>query len=273
MLVVGLTSALLLARHGYQVDVVARDLASDSTSQAFASPWAVGARSVTLGILNLALELTFFLIFVPGRAMVPDFVTFERLSTVQMGSRGLVSDRPSFATPISCSSFFPSYSKQLAKLIPDVAMRIKIRRFEPTEAGLLEHWYKDVVPNVGRPRLRSIGASRLLLTREDASLRPLQYRRLSAAECPANEVGVEFDSLSINAPLYIAWLAQECGRLGVKFHRKTLRSISQAFDVAPRVKIVVNATGLGALILALALSPVSLVLTVLTSFLQAQNRS
>ena len=39
--VLGLTSALVLARKGYKVHIVARDLPSDKDSQAFASPWAV----------------------------------------------------------------------------------------------------------------------------------------------------------------------------------------------------------------------------------------
>lgn len=38
--VIGLTCALVLAEAGYSVNVVARDLPDDSTSQQFASPWA-----------------------------------------------------------------------------------------------------------------------------------------------------------------------------------------------------------------------------------------
>lgn len=41
--VIGLTSALLLARSRsplYNITIIARDLATDSQSQAFASPWA-----------------------------------------------------------------------------------------------------------------------------------------------------------------------------------------------------------------------------------------
>lgn len=37
---IGLTSAILLAESGFLVDVVARDLPTDTESQAFASPWA-----------------------------------------------------------------------------------------------------------------------------------------------------------------------------------------------------------------------------------------
>jgi hypothetical protein len=40
LLVVGLTAALALAEAGHSVEVVARDLPGDSTSQQFASPWA-----------------------------------------------------------------------------------------------------------------------------------------------------------------------------------------------------------------------------------------
>lgn len=39
--VLGLTSALVLARQGYSVHIVARDMPEDKDSQAFASPWAV----------------------------------------------------------------------------------------------------------------------------------------------------------------------------------------------------------------------------------------
>ena len=40
--VIGLTTALVLARRGLKVQVFARELSSDSLSQDWASPWAVG---------------------------------------------------------------------------------------------------------------------------------------------------------------------------------------------------------------------------------------
>ena len=39
--VIGLTTALILARRGLRVKIIARDLPSDVKSQDFASPWAV----------------------------------------------------------------------------------------------------------------------------------------------------------------------------------------------------------------------------------------
>lgn len=39
-------------------------------------------------------------------------------------------------------------SARLSELIPVCAMKLPARRFAPTEADLLNHWYKDVVPRV-----------------------------------------------------------------------------------------------------------------------------
>jgi len=52
--------------------------------------------------------------------------------------------------------------------------------------------------------------------------------------------------LSVNAPIYIRWLADELRKLGVEFKRRTLASLDQAFEVFDGVSLVVNATGLGA---------------------------
>jgi glycine/D-amino acid oxidase-like deaminating enzyme len=47
--VIGLTAALLLARRGYAVEVVARNLPGDSLDQDWASPWA-GANWCPFGV-------------------------------------------------------------------------------------------------------------------------------------------------------------------------------------------------------------------------------
>jgi len=98
----------------------------------------------------------------------------------------------------------------------------KTRRFATTaegEAGLLHHWYKDIVHD---------------------------YRLLRPDECPAGFVGVEFGTLSINAPAYIKWLGVQLRQKGVQIERRSVTALSEAFDEFGGVGVVVNATGLGA---------------------------
>lgn len=52
--------------------------------------------------------------------------------------------------------------------------------------------------------------------------------------------------MSVNAPVYIRWLADELRKLGVVFERQALASLDQAFESFGGVSLVVNATGLGA---------------------------
>lgn len=113
---------------------------------------------------------------------------------------------------------------KLAALIPSgVAMALpKTRRFAPAEEGevaLLNHWYRDVVPS---------------------------YRLLEPAECPAGFIGVEFETLSINAPAYIRWLAEQLRKRGGVIERRSVGALSEAFGEFGGVEVVVNATGLGA---------------------------
>ncbi|KAM0791042.1 hypothetical protein ACM66B_004338 [Microbotryomycetes sp. NB124-2] len=177
--VIGLTCSLVLARQGYKLDIVARDLPQDKDSQAFASPWA-------------------------GANWCP-FVNPQESST---SKRICEWERESFA--------------RLSELIPrGLAMKLPARRFAQTEEGLLGHWYKDVLP---------------------------RYAVLPQSECPKGAVGVEFETLSVNAPRYIVWLYDELTKLGATFHRRTLNSVDEAFELIGRggVEIVINATGLGA---------------------------
>jgi hypothetical protein len=49
--VIGLTCALVLAQQGHSVRIVGRDLPSDASSTAFASPWAVRASILLANLL------------------------------------------------------------------------------------------------------------------------------------------------------------------------------------------------------------------------------
>ncbi|KAL7421416.1 hypothetical protein Q5752_004301 [Cryptotrichosporon argae] len=168
--VVGLTSALVLARRGYRVEVVARELPGVSdASQDWASPWA-------------------------GANWTP-FVTDPRICAWEV--EGL---------------------RRLEELIPTgLAMKLPVRRFAASEAGLLGHWYEKVVKN---------------------------YRRLEPSACPPNAVGVAYDSVSVNAPYYTQWLQAQCAGLGVTFARREVSSLGSLHG--PGVLAIVNATGLGA---------------------------
>ncbi|GAA5916883.1 hypothetical protein JCM5296_000738 [Sporobolomyces johnsonii] len=173
--VIGLTTALTLARRGYAVHILARDLPEDSDSGAFASPWA-------------------------GANWCP-------FKSLEDGPREAKWEKETF--------------KRLSELVPSgLVLELKgTRRFAQTNAGLLGHWYQDVVP---------------------------RYRLLPASVCPPNAVGVEFDTLSVNAPQYIKWLAAQLRALGVKIERSTVTSIEQAYEAFGGVEVVINATGLGA---------------------------
>lgn len=74
----------------------------------------------------------------------------------------------------------------------------------------------------------------------------MQYASLPPSKCPKGTVGVEFETLSVNAPKYILWLAANLEALGCKIERRTLNSLDDAFRLCSNVALVVNATGLGA---------------------------
>lgn len=198
--VVGLSCGLALAQKGYRVHFVARDLPDDSTSQGFASPWAV------------SLSLFLFLSLDSGDARLtrdPDAqgANWTPFYSRDEGPRQAKWEEATFAKWVS--------------LVPSgLAMWLKkTRRFADSEAGLLGHWYRDTVPN---------------------------YRLLPEGELIEGAVaGAEYDTLSVNAPVYCQYLARELQTLGATFERRTVTSIEQALE-GDDVALLVNATGLGA---------------------------
>ncbi|KAI5476625.1 D-amino-acid oxidase [Pseudohyphozyma bogoriensis] len=155
--VIGLTSALVLARNGYKVHLVARDMPGDKDSQGFASPWA-GANWCPFGKVHRICEW--------------EKETFS-------GAQG---ELDTFTVPIAVLTVIATF----------------------------------------------------------------QYTRLPQSECPPNSVGVKFDTLSINSPVYILWLKSLLEELGVTFERRQIASLDAAFACFGGVGCVVNATGLGA---------------------------
>ncbi|GAA5964453.1 hypothetical protein JCM3765_006285 [Sporobolomyces pararoseus] len=162
----------------------------------------------------------------------------ERGFAVHIVARDLPEDTDSqlFASPYAGANWCPFKNpeegprekkweavtfKRLSEFIPSgLAIALKgTRRFAQNEEQLLGHWYKDVVP---------------------------RYRRLSPSECPEGAVGVEFDTLSVNAPKYCQFLASELRSKGVTIERRYIRDIEEAFESFGGCDIVVNATGLGA---------------------------
>ncbi|KAM0750306.1 nucleotide-binding domain-containing protein [Meredithblackwellia eburnea MCA 4105] len=169
--VLGLTSALVLARKGAKVHIVARDLPSDLDSQSFASPWA-------------------------GANWCP-FSTKKEICDWEAETYG-----------------------RLRELIPSgLAMTLPAIKFAANEEDLLNHWFKDVVTS---------------------------YEVLPPSACPPNTVGVKFESVSVNSPVYIQWLAAELKKLNVLIERRQVRSLDDAFLAFGGVSVVINATGLGA---------------------------
>ncbi|GAA6012521.1 hypothetical protein JCM10207_009028 [Rhodosporidiobolus poonsookiae] len=175
--VIGLTCALTLAKKGYRVHVVARDLPEDTTSQNFASPWA-------------------------GANWTPFFSRED-------GPRECKWEERTF--------------RHWQQLVPSgKALVLKnTRRFGATAKDLLNHWYRDVVPN---------------------------YKDLPSSACPPNAVGATYDTLSVNAPKYCQDLAAQIIALGGTLTRQTVNSLDQAFSSLPYgyPDLLVNATGLGA---------------------------
>nr|ALM22238.1 D-amino acid oxidase [Sporobolomyces roseus] len=164
----------------------------------------------------------------------------EQGYTVHVVARDLPEDTDStaFASPWAGANVCPFKSleegprearwetvtfKKLSTMIPSgLAMTLKgTRRFAHEESQLLGHWYKDVVPN---------------------------YRHLNREECPPNAIGVEFDTISVNAPKYCHYLAHELRSKGVTIERRYVKSIEEVFreTFGARNDFVVNATGLGA---------------------------
>ncbi|BGP37327.1 D-amino acid oxidase [Rhodotorula kratochvilovae] len=156
---------------------------------------------------------------------------------VHFVARDLPEDSTSqgFASPWAGANWTPFYSRdegvrqaaweeatfaRWVSLVPaGLAMWLKdTRRYADTEAGLLAHWYRDITPN---------------------------YRHLSREECPLGAVGVAYDTLSVNAPVYCQYLVKELQKLGATFERRAVTSIEQAFQ-GDDVALLINATGLGA---------------------------
>ncbi|KAL1405782.1 D-amino acid oxidase [Vanrija albida] len=170
--VIGLTTALILARRGYKVHVVAKNLPEDELDQDWSSPWA-------------------------GANWCP-FSSEERVCRWETESLA-----------------------RLRELIPmGLAMPLPVLRYAATDSGLHNHWYKDVAKN---------------------------YRRLKPDECPNGGVGVAFESLSVNAPVYLKWIEAQCRALGVTIVRGEVAALSDV--IKPTTRVVVNATGLGSLTL------------------------
>ncbi|KAJ2993728.1 hypothetical protein NUW58_g70 [Xylaria curta] len=85
-------------------------------------------------------------------------------------------------------------------------------------------WYKDIFP---------------------------QYSRLSQASLPPGcKVGVAFQTVVMNPDRLLPWIQHKLENLGAKFIRAHVQSLSEAVHVARGARIVVNASGLGARVLA-----------------------
>ncbi|KAL8283777.1 hypothetical protein RQP46_005209 [Phenoliferia psychrophenolica] len=157
---------------------------------------------------------------------------------VKIVARDLPEDSYSqgFASPWAGANWCPFVSKEenprlcawekatflkLKQLMPSglVIPLLGTRRFAATEKGLLGHWYRDFVPN---------------------------YRVLKPEECPPGAVGAIFDTVSLNAPQYLRWLAEQIRSRGIIIERSNLLSLDEAFASFGGVDLVVNATGLGA---------------------------
>ncbi|SCV69635.1 BQ2448_2655 [Microbotryum intermedium] len=179
--VIGLTSALVLAQSNHNVTLVARDLPSDVSSQAFASPWA-------------------------GANWCP-----------------FVDPQESVKNKRICDWETQSFAnfQQLIREHGDgkLVMRLPARRYAENEKALLGHWYKSVVP---------------------------RYSTLPSSEVPNNGVGVEFETISVNAPLYCQWLEAQLLSHNATIIRRSLNSLDEALSLAPSCSVIVNATGLGA---------------------------
>ncbi|KAJ5129418.1 nucleotide-binding domain-containing protein [Penicillium bovifimosum] len=77
-----------------------------------------------------------------------------------------------------------------------------------------------------------------------------RYRRLKETELPAgSKLGFDFLTMTINPLRFLPWLKKELERRGVRFIRRTLETLDAARTIA-NCRIVVNASGLGALQLA-----------------------
>lgn len=130
-------------------------------------------------------------------------------------------------------------------MIPSgIAIPLKrTRRFATKESDLLGHWYKSVVPNVRTPSLFSRSHPLKLIPSQQTVE---QYRILDPSECPPNcQYGVEFDTLSVNAPKYCQYLANNLRSKGVVIERRFVRSIEEAFETFGGVDLIINASGLG----------------------------
>jgi D-amino-acid oxidase len=68
---------------------------------------------------------------------------------------------------------------------------------------------------------------------------------MKPSELPKGTVGVEFSSISVNAPQYILWLAAQLKKGGVAIERRFLSNIAEAYSLFGGVDLVVNATALG----------------------------
>ena len=76
-----------------------------------------------------------------------------------------------------------------------------------------------------------------------------QFRVLpSDHPLPANaKSGVQFDTFSLNPEIYLPWLKSELESRGVKFVRRSIKSLDEACGLAGEDGAVINATALGEL--------------------------
>ncbi|GAA6008714.1 hypothetical protein JCM10207_001695 [Rhodosporidiobolus poonsookiae] len=161
----------------------------------------------------------------------------EKGYTVHVVARDLPTDTASqgFASPWAGANWTPFKTRKDAPreavweeetfkhwvgLVPQgLVMWLKdTRRFARDEAGLLDHWYRQTTPN---------------------------YRHLPASACPPNSVGVQYDTLSVNAPKYCLHLFRKLQDLNVTFEKREVKSLEQA-SAGHEKAVLVNASALGA---------------------------
>ncbi|PVH83163.1 nucleotide-binding domain-containing protein [Cadophora sp. DSE1049] len=81
------------------------------------------------------------------------------------------------------------------------------------------------------------------------SLMP-DYRVLPASALPSKiKLGTKYTTLAINPLIFLPWLKEKLVTRGVKFVRKEVKSIEEARSIT-KSKIIVNASGVGARVLA-----------------------
>jgi glycine/D-amino acid oxidase-like deaminating enzyme len=206
--VIGLLSAFTLADAGYKVTIIARNLPGDESVD-WASPWYfITSRCVHGIIANVFIRA--------GAAIFPNpDIGDEPLQVETFKYYWALAHRD----PTSGVQVWLTIPRLILHCITDFMKVVKATEYFDDRDNDASIWYKTLVP---------------------------KYRKIATRDLPeGSKLGCTYQSMTVNPTIFLPWAKKELEARGVRFIRKTLKSLQEAMQITG-CKVIVHASGLGA---------------------------